>query len=247
MCLCGHPCPIRWQRVNSFFNISQAYGNNTFKFSFPCFNPNGANSAVFQASIGNGVQFDAQITNPTNIEITGSTIQSTVTFTAFIGGAKVSIAGGFVSSNLLRITSGTPALANGMYINGSSAYITGGNNTVGWTLSDSSLGTIIGSAASPVATLFGTPSGNTLYVTTPPSAAMPSTGLAVAGTIYITTTAVASQTVTATNITTAAASYTLSSSTAIYVPSRQFKCGVGTNVFTGFSDGTICSCLQDKH
>lgn len=117
---------------NSFFNISAAYGNNTFKFSFPCFNPNGANSAVFQASIGNAVQFDGQITNPTNIEITGSTISSTATFTAFIAGAKTTIAGGYVSSNLLRITSGTPALAIGMYINGSSAYIVSGNNTVGW-------------------------------------------------------------------------------------------------------------------
>ena len=108
---------------NSFLNISQAYGNNTFKFSFPCFYPNGANSAVFQASIGSAVKFDGQITNPTNIEITGATITSTATFTAFIGGAKVSIAEGYVSSNLLRITSGTPALSIGIYINGSSTYI----------------------------------------------------------------------------------------------------------------------------
>ena len=228
---------------NSFFNISQAYGNNTFKFSFPCFNPNGANSAVFQASIGNAVQFDGQITNPTNIEITGATITSTATFTGFIGGAKTAIAGGYVSSNLLRITSGTPALANGMYINGSSTYITGGNNTVGWTLSSSSLGTI-GSAASPVATIFATPTGNILYVTTTPSAAMPSTGTAVAGTIYITASGVSSQTIVNPLITTGVTSYTLSSSTSIFIPSRQFTCGVGTNVFSGFSDGVIYNGMQ---
>ncbi len=228
---------------NSFFNISAAYGNNNFKFSFPCFNPNGANSAVFEASIGNAVQFDGQITNPTNIEITGATITSTVTFTAFIGGAKVSIAGGYISSNLLRITSGSPALSNGMYINGSSIYIVSGNNTSGWTLSGSSLGTI-GSSASPVTTIFGTPTGNTLYVTTASTTLMPSSGQAVAGTIYITASGVSSQTITGTLITTAVASYTLSSSTAIYIPSRQFSCGVGTNVFTGFSDGTIYNGMQ---
>ena len=228
---------------NSFFNISQAYGNNTFKFSFPCFNPNGANSAVFEASIGNAVQFDGQITNPTNIEITGSTIQSTATFTGFIGGARVSIAGGYVSSNLLRITSGSPALANGMYINGSSTYITGGNNTVGWTLSSSSLGTI-GSSSSPVATIFATPSGNILYVTTPPSAAMPSTGTAVAGTIYITASGVSSQTIVNPLITTGVTSYTLTNTTSIFLSSRQFTCGVGTNVFSGFNDGVIYNGMQ---
>ena len=228
---------------NSFFNISQAYGNNTFKFSFPCFNPNGSNSSVFEASIGNAVQFDGQITNPTNIEITGATITSTATFTAFIGGARISIAGGYVSSNLLRITSGSPALANGMYINGSSTYITGGNNTVGWTLSSSSLGTI-GSSSSPVATIFATPTGNILYVTTPPSAAMPSTGTAVGGTIYVTASGVSSQTIVNPLITTGITSYTLSSSTAIFLSSRQFTCGIGTNVFSGFSDGVIYNGMQ---
>ena len=170
-------------------------------------------------------------------------MSSTVTFTGFIGGAKTAIAGGYVSSNLLRITSGTPALANGMYINGTATYITGGNNVSGWTLSDSTLGTI-GSAAAPVATIFATPTGNTLYVTAPPSTAMPSSGLATAGTIYVTASSVSSQTITATVISNTAASYTLSSSTAIYIPTRQFTCGVGTNVFTGFSDGVIYNGMQ---
>ena len=62
---------------NSFYNISAAYGNNNFKFSFPCFNPNGANTAVFSATIGNAVQFEGQITNPNTLEITGATIQNT--------------------------------------------------------------------------------------------------------------------------------------------------------------------------
>ena len=228
---------------NSFYNISAAYGNNNFKFSFPCFNPNGANSAVFQASIGNSVQFDALISNPTNIEITGSTISSTATFTGFIGGTKISIAGGYVSSNLLRITSGIPALSIGMYINGSSTYIVSGNNAGGWTLSDSALGTI-GSAASPATTIFGTPSGNILYITTPPVSIMPASGVAVSGTIYITASAVASQSIVNPLITTGVASYTLSSSASIYIPTRQFTCGVGSNIFSGFSDGTIYNGMQ---
>ena len=69
---------------------------------------------------------------------------------------------------------------------------------------------------------------------------MPSSGLATANTAS----SVSSQTITATIITTSAASYTLSSSTAIYIPSRQFTCGVGTNIFTGFSDGTIYNGKQ---
>ena len=91
---------------NSFYNISAAFGNNNFKFSFPCFNPNGANTAVFSATIGNAVQFEGQISNPSTLEITGSTIQNTITFTGFVAGAKVAITG-YVSSNLLRISSGS--------------------------------------------------------------------------------------------------------------------------------------------
>ena len=230
---------------NSFYNISAAYGNNNFKFSFPCFNPNGANTAVFSATIGNAVQFEGQITNPSTLEITGATIQSTSSFTGFIGGAKVAITG-YVSSKLLRITSGTPAITTNprMYVNGSGTYIVSGSNASGWTLSDSALGTI-GSSASPSSSIFATGSGFTLYVTGAVTGAMPATGNAVAGTIYITASGVSSQTITGTVISTSTtSSYNLTNTTPIYISSRKFTAGVGTNIFTGFSDGTIYNGMQ---
>ena len=230
---------------NSFYNISSAYGNNSFQFSFPCFNPNGANTAVFSATIGNAVSFEGQITNPSTLEITGSTIQSTSSFTGFVAGAKVAITG-YVSSNLLRITSGTPAITTNprMYINGSGTYIVSGSNASGWTLSDSALGTI-GSAVSPSSTIFATGSGNTLYVTGSVTGAMPASGSAVAGTIYVQASGISSQTITGTVISTSTtSSYNLTNTTATYVSSRTFTAGVGTNVFTGFSDGTIYNGMQ---
>jgi len=192
---------------NSFYNISAAYGNNTFKFSFPCFNPNGANTAVFSATIGNAVQF---------------------------------------SSNLLRITSGSPVITTNprMYVNGSSTYIESGSNASGWILSDSALGTI-GSSASPSSAIFATGSGNTLYVTGAVTGAMPASGSAVAGTIYITASGVSSQTITGTVISTSTtSSYNLTNTAAVYYSLRTFTAGVGTNVFTGFSDGTIYNGMQ---
>ena len=124
---------------NSFFNISETYGNNLFTFEFPCHNPDTSSAAVFTGYIGNSVQFQGQITNPSNIEITGSTISNQATFTGFVGGTKTLIAGGYISGNILRITSGTPSLSIGQYINGSGTRILSGNNTSGWTLSDSAL------------------------------------------------------------------------------------------------------------
>ena len=59
---------------NSFFNISEQYGNNNLSFTFPCHNPEVGSSATFQGYIGNSGQIQGQITNPANIEITGSTI-----------------------------------------------------------------------------------------------------------------------------------------------------------------------------
>ena len=227
---------------NSFYNISAAYGNNNFKFSFPCFNPSGSNTAVFSATIGNAVQFEGQITNPNTLEITGSTIQNTNSFTGFVGGAKVPITG-YVSSNLLRISSGSPVITTNprMYVNGSSTYIVSGSNASGWTLSDSALGTI-GSSASPSSAIFATGSGNTLYVT---GAVTGASGSATAGTIYITASGVSAQTITNTAITTSTtASYTLSNTAATYYSLRTFTAGVGTNVFSGFSDGTIYNGMQ---
>ena len=222
---------------NSFYNISAAYANNTFKFSFPCFNPSGANSAVFVGSIGNAVQFNGQISNPVNIEINGGTITSTSTFAGFIAGAKTSVTG-YISGNLLRITSGSPVFPTGtIYINGSSTYIISGSNSLGYTLSDSALSPL-GSAASPSSAIFGTPAGNILYATTAPTAAL-------SGTIYITATGVASQTLATTNIlTSAGSSYALTSTSNIYIASRAFTAGVGSNTFVGFSDGTIYNGMQ---
>ena len=218
---------------NSFYNISAAYGNNNFTFKFPCFNPNGINSAVFQGSIGNAVQFDGQISNPTNIEINGYTISSVSTFSAFIGGAKVAVTG-YISGNYLKVTSGfVGVLSPNMYINGSSTYILSGTFALGYTLSDSNLSPL-GSAASPSSAIFATPTGNTLYVNTVPSLALSGSS------IYITATSVASQTITATTLSAVSGtSYTLTNSTATYIPSRQFSAGVGSNNFVGFADGVI--------
>ena len=117
---------------NSFFNISEQYGNNNLTFTFPCHNPEVGSSATFQGYIGNSVQFQGQITNPANIEITGSTIPQTSSFPGFVGGDKT-IFTGYISGNMLRITTGTPALNNTMYINGTGTKIVSGNNASGWT------------------------------------------------------------------------------------------------------------------
>ena len=54
---------------------------------FPCNNPSGSSTAIMQCyNIGNSVQFTGQITNPPNLEISGSTIITTNTsiFTGFV-------------------------------------------------------------------------------------------------------------------------------------------------------------------
>ena len=89
---------------NSFYNISAALGNNQMTLNFPCFNPNGSSSAVFEGSIGNAVQFEGQISNPINIEINGATITQTSTFTGFIGSAKNTGFTGYISNGKLYIT-----------------------------------------------------------------------------------------------------------------------------------------------
>ena len=90
--------------------------------NFPCFNPNGSSSAVFEGSIGNAVQFEGQISNPINIEINGATITQTSTFTGIIGGAKIGITG-YISNSVLRVTSGSPTLSAGLFINGTDTRI----------------------------------------------------------------------------------------------------------------------------
>jgi len=226
---------------NSFFNISDAYGNNTFQFTFPCFNPNTGSSAVFQAYIGNSVSFQGQITNPTNIELNGSTISTVSTFTGFVGSAKTPITAGYITGNLLKITSGTPALSIGMWLNGSSTRIVSGSNALGWTLSDSTLSPT-GSLQSPSTTIFATSAGNILWITSTPSAAVPSTGSALTNTIYVQASGLTSQTITNLSIgQISPASVTLTSSTPVYLSSRNFSAGLGTSTFSGSSDGTVYS------
>ena len=140
---------------NSFFNISETYGNNLFTFELPCHNPDTSSAAVFTGYIGNSVQFTGQITNPSNIEITGSTISNQATFTAFVAGTKTFVTGGYISGNILRTTSGTPSLSIGQYINGSDTRILSGSNAAGWTLSDSALSPT-GSVGSPRRVIFCT-------------------------------------------------------------------------------------------
>ena len=220
---------------NSFYNISAAQNNNNLTINFPCFNPDSASSAIFQGSIGNAVQFNGQISNPQNIEINGATISQTSTFTGFIGGAKIAIASGYITGNVLKISSGTPALASGMFIGGTTVSITGGNNTTGWTLSSSSLSgtTGYGSISSPSTTIFACPTGNFLYVTSAPSATL-------TGTLYVQATGVSSLLLSSTAITAITGQIlNLSSTNAIYWSSRSFIAGVGSNTFTGFSNGTI--------
>ena len=165
---------------NSFFNISETYGNNLLTFELPCHNPNVSSSAVITAYIGNSVQFTGQVSNPTNIELTGSTISQVTTFTGFVGGAKVPVTK-YISGNILRITSGAPALGAGMYLNGTSTRIVSGSNAAGWTLSDSALSPT-GSLQSPSTTIFAVGTGNTLWITSTPSAVVPSSGTALTNT-----------------------------------------------------------------
>ena len=221
---------------NSFYNISAAQMNNKLTINYPCFNPATGSSAVFQGSIGNAVQFQGQITNPSNIEITGFTITQTSSFTGFIAGTKVNIAAGYVTGSTLIISNGgTPALVIGMYVGGTNVQITGGNNAAGWTLSNNSLsGTSgYGSSASPSTTIFACPGGNKLYVTSTATAAL-------SGPIYVKALSLTSAQITATSLTTSAGQVlTLSFSNSVYYPSRQFTAGVGTTTFVGFSSGTI--------
>lgn len=221
---------------NSFYNISEAQGNNKMTINFPCFNPSGTSTAVVQGSIGNAIQFQGQITNPNNIEINGATISQTSSFTGFIGGAKVAVTG-YISGNVLRITTGSPALAIGQFINGSDTRIVSGSNAAGWTLNNTALSPL-GSVSSPVNTIFATATGNTLYVTTTPTAAL-------SGTLYVQGNGLTSQTLVNTSLSTlSGATYTLSSSTPIFLSSRSILAGVGTNTFTGFSNGTIYNGMQ---
>jgi hypothetical protein len=230
---------------NSFFNISEQYGNNNLSFTFPCHNPEVGSSATFQGYIGNSVQFQGQITNPANIEITGSTIPQTSSFPAFVGGDKTIITG-YITGNTLRITSGTPALNNTMYINGTATKIVSGNNASGWTLSDAGLNPT-GSLQAPVS-MFACGPGTKLYITNTPSSPVPLTGTTLTNSIYVTASGFSSQTITNINISQISSQIiSLTNQTATYISSRQFIAGLGTTTFTGTSDGPVYPGMQFVH
>jgi hypothetical protein len=173
------------------------------------------------------------------VEITGGTISNQAKFTGFVGGAKTAIAGGYISGNVLRITSGTPALSVNQYINSSGTRILSGSNAAGWTLSDSALSPT-GSVGSPSTTIFATSAGNILYITSVPSSPVPLTGTALTNTIFVTASGLNSQTITNTNISQIApTNVTLTSSTPVYLSSRQFSAGAGSTSFVGTSDGQV--------
>lgn len=168
----------------------------------------------------------------------GGTISQISAFTGFIGGDKVIVPAGYILGNVLKITSGTPALGVNFYINGTDTYITSGSNALGWNLNNSNLDKTGSISAPVVSSIFGTPKGNILYAQTYPSSALN-------GTLYVQGTGLTSQTLTNTSIsTTALLTYTLTSNTPIFLSSRIFTVGIPRNIFTGFSNGTIYNGMQ---
>jgi hypothetical protein len=88
---------------NSFYNITSKLNKNKMSIIFPCNNPSGGSTAVMQWYRGKSVQFTGQVTNPPNLEISGSTIlaTNTSTFTGFVGGTKYSLTSAYISGNVL--------------------------------------------------------------------------------------------------------------------------------------------------
>ena len=162
---------------NSFYNITSKLGNNKMSIVFPCNNPSGGQTAIMQCYIGNSVQFTGQVSNPPNLEISGSTINpsNTNTFTGFVGGNKIFFPNAYITGNTLflkNVNTAPVGITVGMYINGTAVSITSINNTVNganttttYTLSNSTLSPI-GSSTTPVSTIFACGTGNNLYITT---------------------------------------------------------------------------------
>lgn len=219
---------------NSIFNITAALGNNFLQLIWPCYVPTGS-TCIFNGYIGNSASFLGSISNPSPLELYGSTVSTTVSLTGFIGGTKVPIAAGYISGTVLKITSGTPALTIGMYMNGSGVSIVSGSGLT-WNLSGSSLGTV-GSAASPATNMFACPVGNTLYVTTPPTSSLTASANQ---TIFITGTNIPSYSLTgsAVSITTTANTYA-TSAVNVYASSVSITAGIGSSTFIGTSDAPI--------
>ena len=227
---------------NSFYNITSKLNNNKMSIVFPCNNPSGGSTAVMQCYIGNGVQFTGQITNPPNLEISGSTISasSTSKFTGFVGGAKIFFPNAYIIGNvlILKFVNTAPAgVTVGMHINGTSVTITAiniaGNGAAQYTLSNSSLNPI-GSATTPVNTIFACGTGNNLYITSAPT-------MSLTGQIYVQASGLVSQPVTQNSILTTSSNstFTLTNSPNVYVSSREITAGIASSVFTGTADAPV--------
>lgn len=235
---------------NSFYNITSKLNNNKFSIVFPCNNPNGVYTAIMQCYIGNAVQFQGQISNPPNLEISGYTISpsNVATFTGFIGGTKIFFVNAYISGNMLYLVSPNSAPSGvhvGMFINGSSVSITninnvvnGGNTTTSYTLSSSALSPL-GSNVSPVNSIFCCGTGNIVYITSNPSNTL-------SGSLFVQATNLLSQAVNESSLNNGVSNttLTLTNNPNIYLSSRQITCGVGSSVFTGTADSTIYTGMQ---
>jgi len=233
---------------NTFYNISNKLNNNKMSIVFPCNNPNGGSTAVFQGYIGNSVLFTGEIENPPAFEVSGTTMlqSKTVNFTGFVGGTKITFPNAYISNTTLTLNNPNSApagITTGMYINGSNVSITSINSTVNgantyttYTLSSSSLSPL-GSSVSPVNTIFACGTGKNIYITTPGSNSISSS---TNEKIFVRGTGLASQEVTNTIINGTTTTLTLvGTSLNVYVASGQITAGVATTILTGTSTGTI--------
>lgn len=245
---------------NTFYNISSKLNNNKMSIVFPCNNPSGGSTAIFQGYIGNSVQFTGEIENPPNFEINGSTIltDNTTIFTGFVGGTKITFPNSYISNTTLTLVNPNSApagITTGMYINGTSVSITSINSTVNgantyttYTLSNSTLSPL-GSSVSPVNTIFACGAGKNVYFTQSAAtgtkligniAVPPATATVVTGQIFVRGSGLPSQAIKEITVTTSVATYTLlDSASNIYVASGQITAGVSSTTFIGTSTGTI--------
>ena len=232
---------------NSFYNITSKLNNNKMSIIFPCNNPSGSSTAIMQCYIGNSVQFTGQITNPPNLEISGSTIIATNTsiFTGFVGGTKYSFTSAYISGNVLYLTLANSAPASvvvGMYINGSNTYITSKNTTgnmTNYTLSNTAL-TGLGSSVSPINTIFACGTGKVVYITDKTGNTFKTLSTTSTAPIFIKATDLISQAINEVSITsTTTALSLLTTSSNIYLSSRSITAGISSFIFTGTSNAPV--------
>ena len=229
---------------NSFYNITSKLNNNKMSIVFPCNNPSGGSTAVMQCYIGNSVQFTGQVSNPPNLEISGSTISQTNTsvFTGFVGGTKYSFPSAYIAGNTLYLTLPNSAPAQvtvGMFINGTDTRITS-KNTVGnltnYTLNSSSL-TGQGSSVSPINTIFACGTGNTIYITDKPTQTFKTLST---GPIFVQGSGLVSQPINDALLNASSTTLTPTDNTLnTYLSSRSISAGIGSPIFTGTSDAPV--------